>query len=56
MTPGVLEALTQPIFRCAEMARVLVPDDLWGVIGPQLPAPPQVGPKGGRPAARTGRL
>ncbi len=32
------------------MARALLPDDLWAVIEPLLPPPPQVGPKGGRPA------
>ena len=32
------------------MARALLPDDLWAVIEPLVPAPPRVGPKGGRPA------
>jgi transposase len=32
------------------MARALLSDDLWAVIGPLLPPAPRVGPKGGRPA------
>ena len=31
------------------MARKLLPDDLWAVIGPLLPPPPPPSPKGGRP-------
>jgi transposase len=43
------------------MARPLLPDDLWAVIGPLLPPPPEPGPRGGRPpvgnrAALTGIL
>lgn len=32
------------------MGKALVSDELWSFVGSELPAPPSVGPKGGRPA------